>query len=444
MKIIIGIILITLAAFASISHKDLDMELRRVLAEAGVTVLDPGPPQHPAKVELGRMLYFDKILSGNKDISCASCHHPLLHTGDSLALSVGVGGKGFGKARKMGPGRERIPRNAPEVFNRGSDLWHTMFWDSRVSGNQVKGFDSPAEEDLPSGLDNILAVQAMFPVTSPDEMRGEIIDKDVYGEENELGPISGAMPNSIWYRLMRRLLVIPEYGHMFEAAYPGIPIQELGFQHAANAIAAFEIDAFTLLESPWDRYLNGNNEALTNFAKEGALLFYGKGNCGNCHSGPLMTDQKHHNIGIPQFGPGKGNAHPLDPGRYLETGNPDDRFAFRTPPLRNVALTGPWMHNGAYSNLRDVIRHHLDPAKALKQFDGSGLEPDLQPTLKRDARLHERILEGLDPLVTEPLNFSEEEIDKLMAFLHTLTDSNALNLSKTVPKSVPSELPVED
>ncbi|MCB0238120.1 MAG: hypothetical protein KDH08_05655, partial [Anaerolineae bacterium] len=110
------------------------------------------------------------------------------------------------------------------------------------------------------------------------------------------------------------------------------------------------IDAFTLLDSPWDRFLAGDDSALSTDAQHGALLFYGDAGCARCHSGNLLTDQEFHNAAVPQLGPGKGRQNPyIDLGRARETGNPDDRFAFRTPPLRNVALTGPWMHNGAFA-----------------------------------------------------------------------------------------------
>lgn len=129
---------------------------------------------------------------------------------------------------------------------------------------------------------------------------------------------------------------------------------DLGFQHAANAIAAFESAAYTFLDSPFDQYLehDNNNGALADDAKRGALLFYGSAGCANCHSGSLLTDQRHHNIGIPPVGPGKAPESPLDFGRARETGRVKDAYEFRTPPLRNVTLTGPWMHSGAYTTLR--------------------------------------------------------------------------------------------
>ena len=172
-----------------------------------------------------------------------------------------------------------------------------MFWDSRVSVIAGTRFNSPARGQLPSGLDSVLAAQAMFPITSRDEMRGHVGEEDIFGNENELALVDDADFRGIWSAIMQRLLAIPEYVDLFQAAYPDVATEDLGFQHAANAIAAFEIDAFTLTDSPYDRYIRGNGDALSESAQRGAMLFFGKAGCANCHSGNLLTDQQHHNIG---------------------------------------------------------------------------------------------------------------------------------------------------
>ena len=139
---------------------------------------DNGRPD-PAKVALGAQLFFDKILSGNVNISCATCHHALTDTGDGLALPVGEGGRGLGVTRDTGVGsdavHERVPRNAPPLFNLGAREFRTLFHDGRVQLDPMQpgGIRSPAGDALPSGLDNVLAVQAMFPVTSGTEMAGQ-------------------------------------------------------------------------------------------------------------------------------------------------------------------------------------------------------------------------------------------------------------------------------
>ena len=168
----------------------LDAVLRKALAEQEVAVPDSGLPAtaNADLLLLGQALFFDYELSGNRDIACATCHHPLLATGDSLSLPIGTGAVvtgALGPFREKGADRSFIPRNAPEVFNRGSALWISQFWDSRVTEDGKGGFINPAGSKLPAGLPNALAVQAMFPVTSRDEMRGSLDDG------NDLSVIDG-------------------------------------------------------------------------------------------------------------------------------------------------------------------------------------------------------------------------------------------------------------
>ncbi|HSG16360.1 MAG TPA: cytochrome c peroxidase [Anaerolineae bacterium] len=443
----------------------LDDALLTVIEEKGLAPIDTGPVPDPAKATLGEALFFDKEISGNRDISCATCHHPLLHGGDGLALSIGTGGMGLGTARRLGDGRPLIPRNAPEIFNRGAPQWSTMFWDGRVA-EESGYFTSPAAEILPDGLDNPLAVQAMFPPTSRDEMRGRAGDLSRFEPErllqvakpewlnlaarsdgdqvvNELALLADDELTGIWSAIMERLLSIPAYQTLFRQAYPDIPEAELGFQHAANAIAAYEIVAFSFADSPWDRYLAGEHDALSEKAKKGALLFYGQAGCGDCHSGVLMTDQQFHNIGVPQLGPGKDDSG-LDYGRYLETGDPQDKFAFRTPPLRNVALTGPWMHNGAYTTLEEAVRHHLNAAESLASYDGEHLRPGARQILRNGADVLAELLSTLDPRMESQPYLSNEQFEQLLAFLQAQSSPSAVDLSHLVPESVPSELPVHD
>lgn len=391
--------------------------------------------QPAALVELGEALFFDKELSGNRDIACASCHHPALASGDSLSLPIGTGGVGLGPDRILAFDRDLVPRNSPEIFNRGSEHWDTMFWDGRVMKTST-GFVSPAGESLPDSLSSVLAVQALFPPTSRDEMRGAVGDIGSDGRVNELALIADGDLIGIWDGIMDRVLDIPGYVEMFDAAFPAVAVEDLGFQHAAEAIAAYEAEAFDLGASPFDRYLAGDDEALTLSEKRGAEVFIGTG-CVMCHSGPLLTDQGYHAIGVPQVGPGKAPDAPDDLGRFLVTAEDSDMFAFRTPPLRNVALTGPWMHDGAYLDLGTVIRHHLDPTETCKAYERGELG-GLPAAVPVDVAL-----ESLDPALgaLEPL--SDEQIGDLVAFLEALTDPAAADLDHLVPDTVPSGLPVD-
>lgn len=448
----------------------LDEKLQTVISQYNLTPLIDETDPDTAKVTLGQMLFFDKELSGNRDTSCATCHHPQFATGDELPLSIGTGSTGLGSGRILGENRTLVPRHAPELFNRGQAEWETMFWDGRVAGNPTDGFITPAGDYLPDGLDNALAAQAMFPVNIRNEMRGGWYnvdgyavkpgtvldaeasdaplptgweDSDVFGQPNELA----ALPNDnlyfpqTWQLLMTRLLAIPAYQELFQQAYPDVPPSELGFQHAANAIAAFEASAFTFTNAAWDRYLAGEATAVSNQAKQGALLFYGQAQCATCHSGTLFTDQQYHNIAVPQFGPGRDDIAPLDYGRYAITQDPADRYAFRTSPLRNVTLTGPWLHNGAYDSLKAVVEHHLNPAESLRAYDGRQLPPELRPTLQNYPVTQDDILASLSPQLPQT-DLSTAEVAQLIAFLESLTDPAAADMNSLVPTAVPSGLPV--
>jgi cytochrome c peroxidase len=331
---------------------------------------------------------------------------------------------------------------------------------------------TPAGFELPDEIENIQAAQAMIPVTSRDEMRGEREDTRIDGEPNEIAKIPEGQFEEIWSSYFDRLLSIEKYRKRFRAVYDTDP-KQLSFGHAANAIAAYQIEAFTLLNSPWDRYLEGDTNALGEERKRGARLFYGKGNCSQCHTGPLMTDQEAHNIGVPQLGPGKEPDEPYDLGFYSQTGDPEDRFAFRTPPLRNVTVTGPWMHNGAYKTLRAAVEHHLHPRQSLRQYRADQLSRDLRrtfegplksnqldqlppgigesliPTVRTSEKDIELVLGTLDPELRD-IQLTNDEVDAIMSFLKALTSPDVRlqegilsgRLRRTIPDTVPSELPV--
>ncbi len=414
------------------------------------------PTHSPEKVALGKALFYDKILSGNQNISCATCHHSLTATGDGLSLPVGEGGTGLGVARNTGKGssaiHERVPRNAPFVFNLGAFEFVEMFHDGRVEADPhyPSGFRSPAGNNLPEGLESALAVQAMFPVTSATEMAGQASENKVAKE--------AAKPNNhpaVWALLAQRLRESPEYVMLFQAAYPHDISQadDIRYLHAANAIAAFEDVAFRAIDSPFDRYLRGDLQALTHEEKEGMKLFYGSGGCSECHSGPLMTDHDYHAIAMPQIGPGKGDtADGLgDLGRGRETG-PADNYRFRTPSLRNTALTGPWGHDGAYNTLEGVVRHHLNPESSLESYDTTQavLPPagPANPSIDDEDFTHHHNSVNRAAIAAAndlaPRSLSDQEVAELVAFLHALTDPASLDLRSTVPMRVPSGLPVAD
>ena len=417
--------------------------------------------QDHKKVELGKLLFFDKVLSGNRNISCATCHHPLLNTGDGLSLSVGEGGIGLSVTRNTGLEedaiKERVPRNTPMLFNLGAKEYTTMFHDGRLSVDTTEpsGFKSPAGDNLPNGLENLLAAQAMFPVTSAVEMAGEA------HENNDIGvPASEQNLLGVWDGLVRRLREIPEYVELFAEVFEEVTQpDDITYVHAANAIAAFEAAAWRSDKSPFDRYLRGERTAMSWNAKRGMRLFYGKAGCSSCHSGKFQTDHKFHAIAMPQIGPGKGDnqdgysdGHD-DFGRERVTGKNIDRFRFRTPSLRNVALTAPYGHAGTYSSLRAVIEHHQNPIRSLKDYwETYGTSQTALPSTG-DADLENDFIVVKDPYRLDAIAYANElpasklrkrEIDQIMAFLHALTDPEMQDLRNNIPSEVPSGLPVFD
>lgn len=474
MKLKTEILLSAAAGFLLLANANAETpaEFREQLKEIGVTPLET-PPEFPeAKVKLGQALFFDPILGGNRDVSCATCHHPQTFTTDGRSRAVGTQAyviKGRRMPKGLGlvdlPNGETVmtgfstnraghpftPRNSPDCFNRGDSAWTTMFWDNRAHQKEDGGFainnmrltKSPGlyQVEMPDIIENVLAAQAMMPVLSNDEMRGTKGQTDVTGAHNEVGQVLKMNEEEIWEKLIARLLSVEGYQKMFAEAYPEVPREELHFAHAANAIAAFEIDAFTLLDSPWDRFLAGDDDALTEQQLLGARLFYGKAKCVDCHSGRLMTDQLPHNVGVIAIGPGPDPEEDYDFGIAHRTSHGlESKYAFRTPPLRNVELTGPYMHNGAYKTLEGAVRHQVDPIHGLENYDKTQLEPEFRGAVHDDEEEIADVKATLDPLLADRPELNEEEIGLLIEFLKSLTSPSARDLSHTIPDSVPSGL----
>ena len=428
------------------AEASLDAQVRQVVRGWGVVPLLPMAEQNAALADLGRSLFFDKILSGNRDVSCATCHDPLAQSGDGRSLAIGTGAVSNGTSRTLGPGRQFTPRNAPSLFNSGLGLFY-IFWDGRVSdqfGPAGFGQKPPDGVVLPGGLTGLVASQAMFPVLNRVEMRGVPGDKDVFGNSNELAQFADSQHTAIWNAAMKRLMGIPGYVQKFTAAYPNVPTSVMGFQYAANAIAAFELQAFSKVNTDFDRFLARDNNAISVDAKRGALLFFGRANCSSCHSGPLIGGQQFANVAVPQFGPGTGSSAPLDNGREDLNGIPRSGpfFQFRVAPLRNVELSAPYFHNGAYPTLESVVRHYSNVDSAVRSFDVSQLDPALRASYHGDAATITKLLANVDGRLRQRPGFTADEQKQLVAFLKSLTDPSARNLSSITPTLVPSGLPV--
>ncbi|WP_375687138.1 cytochrome-c peroxidase [Pseudooceanicola sp. LIPI14-2-Ac024] len=426
--------------------------LLMVLGAGAAQADDLGPrPVFPevgmAEAELGRLLFYDPVISGNRNISCGTCHHPDLGTSDGMSLSVGEGGVGLGPKRVFDPldlPEERIPRNAPGLWNIGAEDFTVMFHDGRLeeAADQPDGIRTPLGADMIRGFDSVLSAQAMFPVLSGDEMAGHYSENDV-SQAVRLSNLTGEA--GAWERIADRVAAIPAYREMFdEVLGAGAPIR---FTDIANVLADFITFEWRADESPFDVAMAGG-AALPEDAERGRVLFYGDAGCSTCHSGWLQTDHGFHAIAMPQFGPGKAarfEAHARDEGRIRVTGAAEDAYRFRTPSLRNVTLTGPYGHNGAYATLEGVVRHHLDPVASLRGWDRDQVVLHEMPGAEDWAIVEtpeevDRIAAANELML---MALSDGEVADILAFLGALTDQEAADGRLGVPETVPSGLPVD-
>ncbi|WP_375444199.1 cytochrome-c peroxidase [uncultured Fibrella sp.] len=355
---------------------ELTVDIEQNFAALPQTVLDPADnPRTPGKVALGKMLFYDPVLSGNKDVACATCHHPNFGYTDGLDLPIGVGGEGLGPNRHFSAGQTtpRTKRNTPTLLN------------VAFNGMNTRGQYDPATAPMFFDLRaRSLESQSLMPITTFEEMRGH-----VFTEASAIDSV------------LARLRAIPAYRTSFTTVFGGsaaISAQTLG-----KALAAYER---TLLanNAPIDRYLRGDRAAMTPAQKRGMVLFVQNG-CNTCHNGPMFSDYKTHVLGVADN----------DKLGYTDTGS-NGAYAFRTPSLRNSALTAPYMHNGKQQSLADVLVFY-DVVK-----DGTQLNSNV-PVARLDSLLRPRVTRSND----------------LIEFLHALTDTT---FDKSIPASVPSGLPV--
>ncbi|WP_293574403.1 cytochrome c peroxidase [Phaeobacter sp.] len=412
--------------------------------------LGPRPvfaPVDPLAAELGQLLFYDPILSGNKEVSCASCHHPRFGTGDGLSLSIGDGATGLGPNRVIDPDNppeQRIPRNAPGLWNLGARSMEVMFHDGRLEADPTYGggIRTPLGGDMAAGFDSVLSAQAMFPVLSPDEMAGHYSENEI-SRAVRLGQLSHR--GGAWDLIAARVAEIPEYRAGFDALIGSDA--EIKFTDVGNVLAAFIRFEWQAMDSPFDRAVQGEAD-LPEAAQRGRALFYGAAGCSSCHAGWLQTDNRFYSIAMPQLGPGKAarfEDHARDEGRARVTGLAEDANRFRTPSLRNVTETAPYGHSGAFATLEAMVRHHLDPVGGLYNYDrGQAVLPELQGAddwrILDDPNEIDRIAASND---LSPTVLGDADVADLIAFLEALTDPSAVAGRLGVPDQVPSGLPVE-
>ena len=312
-------------------------DVREALAKYARPAAVPHPAQNehtPAREELGRTLFFDPRLSGSNFIACASCHNPGFSWSDPLPKAIGHG-------------MNELGRRTPSVLNLAwGDLY---FWDGRAES---------------------LEAQAMGPITAPGEM------------------------NQSAAELVAELGAIPGYAPLFEAAYPG---EGISTGTISKGLAAFE-RSIVSGEAPFDRWVAGDERALSAAAVRGFALFEGKARCATCHSGWRFTDDSFYDIGL--VGDDRGRGAIVPDIEVLQ-------YAFRTPGLRNTARRAPYGHNGSEKTLADVIE--------LYDMGGRVKRPSLSPEIR-------------------PLDLTRADKSDLLAFLDTLTSSDALARVPELPR----------
>lgn len=395
----------------------------------------------PQLAEVGRLLFFDRVLSLTEDNSCAGCHGPNVSFNDAVPISIGVGNNLVVGEGRQGP---HNLRRAPSVIN--AAFFPRLMWDARFRSVALDPFDNSRGFVFPdpegtslSRLDHLLEGQAFTPVASRVEMAGF----DFPGDADDIRA-----------EVARRVDAIPEYRERFAAIYPAIADgAAIDYDRIAAALAEFQ---FTLVraDAPVDWYARGDTSALTPSQKRGGILFFGlQASCFECHitegyANQMFSDFKAHNLAVPQIRPVETNVEFDGPGNNEDfgfehvSGDSRDRYAFRTQPLRNVAYQPSFMHNGAFLCLEDAIRHHTDVYTSLEGYTNVILPQSLrgpmgpvQPTLDN--------LHGLS-IEARPLN--DQDIDDLVAFMHALSDPDAHpdRLASIIPVQVPSGLPLQE
>ena len=357
-------------------------------------------PTTPEKVELGRLLFWDPLLSGPQDVACATCHHPQSAYAEARDLSLGVSGTGLGRFRRDGT---LVKRNSPTVLNvafngidasgRYDPTTAVAFWDNRIRS---------------------LESQALEPLKSFEEMRG-----DTYPEDEALA------------RVVAKLQANAEYPSLFAEAFGSE--QPVTAENLGRAIAAF-MRSLLANNAPFDRYMRGDQSAMTQEQVRGMQRFEEIG-CIRCHNGPMFSDYKLHVMGVPDnpalasgattpASDGGAQNPPCPAGgtpepRTAATRAACDSYAFRTASLRNLELTFPYGHNGMFRTLSAVVGFY-------------------ESTIAGESRNPNVSYEELDPLLRQLQNVDEEDVD-LIEFLYALSDDS---FDRTIPERVPSGLPV--
>jgi cytochrome c peroxidase len=458
----------------------LDATLRFVLRRAGFTgriqaslPFRLGRPLSRARIEAGRALFFDKIVNLGDDNTCAGCHSPTNGFGDSQRIAIGVQNNNVVGPHRSGP---RNQRRSPMVGN--AIFYPALMWTPRffaLSGNPFfspQGFQFPPPENVVTGEPTLLAAQGALPATELVEAAGfrgiadnpgPFTERHFVFDNGEGEPLpapdeTGFHNFPIQAKVQERLNAIPEYLELFGRAFNrGVPLPPGGITISMRRRAVAEFQAsLVAANAPLDRFARGADHAMTEGQKRGALLFFGKARCVSCHAvagnaNEMFSDFKAHRIGGPQvcptFGVGTGNVIFDGPGEDEDfgfqqtTGDPADRYTFRTAPLRNLKVAPGFFHNGAFGTLEAAIAHHLDVVRSLRNYDPrrNALPRDLDVTPSDGI-----LAAGIDPLLRRPISLTAREFRDLVEFVRDgLFDPRVLTYCREVPDSVPSGMALQ-
>jgi cytochrome c peroxidase len=400
-----------------------------------------GRPIDNHLADLGRLAFHDSLLGLNDDNSCSGCHAAPVGFGDTQSIAIGVENNNIVGPDRAGP---RNQRRAPMLLN--NVFYPRLMWNSRFASLSGDPFDNsdgflfPAPEGLSlSFLPHLLTAQAFIPPTERSEMAGFRLNVPVTNDGIRAAVVERLNANSEYRQL---------FADIFSDVRNGGPIT---YEMLARAIAEFEF-TLTFSDAPIDKFARGSLSAMNDSQKRGALLFFGKAGCVKCHavsgdSNEQFSDFRQHVIGLPQLFPSNGNV-PFDGpdanedfGLEQITGNPADRYAFRTSPLRNVALQPTFFHNGAYTRLEDALRFHLDAIRSARNYNRAqaGVDNDLK------VGPIEPVLQRIDPLLATPVTLTNDEFQWLLEFVRDgLHDPQATpeRLRQLIPDRLPSGRPL--
>lgn len=416
-----------LIIFTSLAESNLDKDLSILIKENDLKPLSLPKRKSRKLIRLGALLFSEKEMSGDRNISCMDCHHPSLGTADGLAFSIGAGGAGIG-TRRVQNHAGVTKRHSPHLLNLGFDDIPSMFWDGRVAYDKAANTLStpeksingakPRRKDISRLLTSALAAQSIFPLADHLEMRGH--------SGNELAEANSNQ--ELWRRVVKRLMkknVTPEatYTSLFQSAYPEVEKEKhFNIGHVGNALAAFIGGQFLAINTPYDDYLNGNVSAMSKSEKKGLKVFLTRGQCIRCHLGRHLSDFDFKSVGTPQIGL-VGSDSLTDKGRFEVTGKKIDQFKYRTPALRNLAVTAPYMHNGAFTNIEQVVEHYNNVKVSNKNYIIPAVYQELYNTklvidddvIRNKLRIN---LISIDE-VRRGVNLTSQEKNDLIAFLKT-------------------------